>query len=336
MPRAPRLDGPGVLHPVIARGIERRRILRTDHDRADRLARLATGCRLGGASLLAWALLPNHLHALRRAGPVRLSRLLQRVLGGDAREFNRRHRRHGHPFQNRFKSIVVEDDPYLLELVRDIHLTPRRAGLVADGAALDRYPWCDHSRRVGVMPDGGQAVDEVLQRFGGQVGTAQRAYRSFVEAGVGQGRRPELTGGGLRRSRGDCAVVAALERGRERWAFDERVLGSSDFVRRRQTEELAARQAVRPPQPGHEIRPRLVVAVAAHTGLSAAELCSGSKRREVVRARARLSFLAIKEAGVPTAAAARAMNLTPRAVVRVLAIGASVADAVRLHFHQIE
>ena len=177
MPRAPRLDGPGVRHPVIARGIERRRILRTDHDRADRLARLATGCRLGGASLLAWALLPNHRHALRRSGPVRLSRLLQRVLGGDAREFNRRHRRHGHPFQNRFKSIVVEDDPYLLELVRYIHLTPRRAGLVADGAALDRYPWCGHSRLMSVMPDGGQAVDEVLQRFGGQVGTARRAPR---------------------------------------------------------------------------------------------------------------------------------------------------------------
>jgi hypothetical protein len=116
----------------------------------------------------------------------------------------------------------------------------------------------------------------------------------------------------------------------------QRQFGQFIFVQRRQTEELAARQAVRPPQPGREILPRLVVAVAAHTGLSAAELCSGSKRREVVRARARLSFLAIKEGGIPTAAAARAMILTPRAVVRVLAIGASVVDAVRLHFHQIE
>ena len=67
-----------------------------------------------------------------------------------------------------------------------------------------------------------------------------------------------------------------------------------------------------------------------------ADLCSGSKRRAGVRARPRLSFLAINEAGIPTAAAARAMNLTPRAVVRVLGVGARVADAVRLHIHQIE
>ena len=112
---------------------------------------------------------------------------MQRVLGGYAREFNRRHHRHGHLFQNRFKSVVVEADAYLLELVRYIHLNPVRAGLLADVAALDRYPWTGHARLMGVVDDGWQAVDSVLSLFGPRIGEARRAYRSFVEAGVAQG-----------------------------------------------------------------------------------------------------------------------------------------------------
>ena len=91
---------------------------------------------------------------------------MRRLLTGYAIHFNLRHRRSGHLFQDRYKSIVCEEDPYLLELVRYIHLNPVRAGLVKDVGGLDRYPWSGHSVLLGKRVMQGQAVgrsSEVLE-----------------------------------------------------------------------------------------------------------------------------------------------------------------------------
>ena len=116
MPRGPRLDAPNVLHHVMVRGIERRIIFRDDRDRGEFVARLATLTAGGAWSIYAWALLPNHLHLLVRTGRRPLARTMGALLAGYAGAFNRRHNRHGHLFQNRYKSIVVEEEPYFLEL----------------------------------------------------------------------------------------------------------------------------------------------------------------------------------------------------------------------------
>jgi len=97
----------------------------------------------------AWALIPNHFHALLRTGATPLSKVMRRLMTGYAVTFNKRHRRSGHLFQNRYKSIVCEEDPYLLELVRYIHLNPLRAGMVKDLRELDKYPWTGHSTILG-------------------------------------------------------------------------------------------------------------------------------------------------------------------------------------------
>jgi len=112
MPRSARLDASGALHHVIARGIERGHIFRDDADRADFVERLAARCRAADIDVLAWALIPNHVHILIRSRSCGISTVLQRVRGGYAREVNRRHRPRGHLFQNRFKSIVVEEPPF--------------------------------------------------------------------------------------------------------------------------------------------------------------------------------------------------------------------------------
>jgi putative transposase len=108
MPRGPRLDAPDALHHVIARGIERRAIVEHDGDRQDFLERLARGVERAHTGLFAWCLMPNHFHLLLRTGRAPLSTVMRRVLTGYAVAFNRRHRRAGHLFQNRFKSILVE------------------------------------------------------------------------------------------------------------------------------------------------------------------------------------------------------------------------------------
>jgi REP element-mobilizing transposase RayT len=195
MPRGPRLDAPGVLHHVVARGIERGKIFRDDRDRMEFLARLGALALETETALYAWCLIPNHFHLLVRSGAAPLSTLMRRLLTAYAVRFNHRHRRSGHLFQNRFKSIVVEDEPYFLELVRYLHLNPVRARLVPDVDALETYPWTGHATLLGRTHQLGQNTDVVLVQFGRTRATARQAYVRFVTDGVAQGRRPDLLGG---------------------------------------------------------------------------------------------------------------------------------------------
>src|SRR4030042_803874 len=128
MPRKSRIDGPGALHHIIGRGIDRNKIFLNDEDRDDFLERLAANLKRTQISCYAWALLPNHFHLLLRTGTAPVASLMRRLLTGYAVTFNLRHRRHGHLFQTRYKSILCQADAYLLELVRYIHLNPLRAG----------------------------------------------------------------------------------------------------------------------------------------------------------------------------------------------------------------
>ena len=144
MPRKARIDTPGALHHVIIRGIERRKIFRSDYDRNNFVNRLAGLIPETNTDCFAWSLLDNHAHFLLRTGAVPLSVLMNRLLTGYAGWFNRKYQRHGQLFQNRYKSILCQEDPYLKELLRYVHLNPLRAGLVADMGELDTYPWCGH------------------------------------------------------------------------------------------------------------------------------------------------------------------------------------------------
>lgn len=202
MPRQARIDAPGAIQHVIVRGIERRKIFHDDRDRDALVERLRRTLLDSATTCYGWALMPNHAHLLLRTGRVPIATMMRRLLTGYAGTFNRRHRRHGHLFQNRYKSVLCQEEPYLLELVRYLHLNPLRAGLVKDLRALDRFPWSGHSALMGGIPRPWQAVAEVLGHFNARPAVARRAYRTFVADGVAQGRRPELTGGGLIRSAG--------------------------------------------------------------------------------------------------------------------------------------
>ncbi len=126
MARRARLDAPGTLHHVMVRGIERRRIVDDEEDLKEFVARLGAVARETATSVYAWALLTNHAHILLSSGVQGLSKFMRRLLTGYAVAYNIRHRRHGHLFQNRYKSIVCDEDSYFTELVRYIHLNPLR------------------------------------------------------------------------------------------------------------------------------------------------------------------------------------------------------------------
>ena len=231
MPRKARLDAPGTLHHVIIRGIERRRIVDNKTDRQDFVSRMGEIALDTETSICAWSLLNNHAHILLRSGPSGLSTYMRRLLTGYAISYNLRHSRHGHLFQNRFKSIVCEEDAYFKELVRYIHLNPLRAKLVTSLAELERYPWCGHSVLLGKIENDWQDSDYALKWFGSLEKEALRTYRQFVKRGLNHGRRPELVGGGLIRSAGGWSAVKALRRRDMQEIADERILGGSEFVK---------------------------------------------------------------------------------------------------------
>ena len=231
MPRLARLDAPGIVHHVMIRGIERRKIFRDNQDRDNLLERISGLIPKTNTACYAWALLPNHAHFLFRTGDVELSNLMRRLLTGYAVSFNRRHKRHGQLFQNRYKSIICQEDIYLRELVRYIHLNPLRAKVVPDILHLNKDPYSGHSVLMGGVKRQWQDKGYVLSYFGRKTGEARRRYLSYVKEGVDQGRRPELVGGGLIRSLGGWDEVKKIRiEGQDRLKGDERILGESDFV----------------------------------------------------------------------------------------------------------
>lgn len=177
-----------------------------------------------------WALIPNHFHLLLRTGSYPVATVMRRLLIGHAIGYNRRHKRHGHLFQNRYKSILCQEDPYFLELVRYIHLNPLRAGLVKDLDALAKYPFFGHGVIMGKHQQSWQHGKRVLAYFYKRLKAARNQYAVFVAEGVGQGRRSDLTGGGLICSTGGWMAVKAMRKADGHVKSDERILGDGDFV----------------------------------------------------------------------------------------------------------
>jgi len=138
MPRQARLDAPGTLHHVIVRGIEKRKIVDDRNDQDTFVERMGQNALDTDTKIYAWALMSNHAHILLKSGQQGLSKFMRRFLTGYAISYNKRHKRYGHLFQNRYKSIVCDEDVYFMELVRYIHLNPLRAKIVKDLRGLNR------------------------------------------------------------------------------------------------------------------------------------------------------------------------------------------------------
>lgn len=289
---------PGLLQHVMVRGIEKRNIFLDDEDRQsflDRFSKLLLETR---TDCLAWALLSNHLHILLRPRQEKLARFMRRLLTGYATTFNLRHHRAGHLFQNRYKSIVCEEEPYLLELVRYIHLNPLRAGIVGSLDELDLFPWSGHAVLMGSRESPGQATDEVLSRFGRSPQEASLHYRAFVMDGIAYGKRDDLSGGGMRRSHG-LAMAADAD-----GLFDARVLGSGSFV-----EGLRQKSSSPEPAPVMSLDV-LVQRVAGAFGVEADALRLRKRSKQLADARSLLCYLAVREMGHNGAEVGRILNIS--------------------------
>lgn len=326
MPRLARLDAPGVLHHVIMRGIERRKIFRDDTDRNDLLERLNELLPETKTACYAWALLPNHAHFLFRTGDVGLSTLMRRLLTGYAVRFNRRHNRHGQLFQNRYKSIICQEDIYLRELVRYIHLNPLRVKVVGEISELNGYGYCGHSVLMGKKKRQWQDTEYVLSYFGRTISEARKRYLSYIKAGIDQGRRPELVGGGLIRSLGGWTEVKKrwLE-GMDRLKGDERILGENDFVmevlaeaNERYTRQYALKRL------GYDLK-KIEQIVTGIYEIEREELYSRSRQKVRAEARSLFCYWAVRELGISGVFLARRLGMSQPGVVYATNKGEKIA-----------
>ena len=310
MPRTARLDISGVLQHVIVRGVERRDIFLDDDDRQAFLDRFSCLLLQTGTACLAWSFLTNHAHMLLRPTEGTLGHFMRRLLTGYAVTFNLRHHRSGHLFQNRYKSIICEEDPYLLELVRYIHLNPLRAGIVKDTAGLKEYPWSGHAILMGRREMPGQHVEEVLRYFGKRKKAAREKYQTFVADGISLGRRAELVGGGLKRVQkmvGDELITA----------YDDRILGSGEFVEQlKQEKDVCERLELRMPLA------RLVALVAKVGNVEPEALRQRRRGAMISEAKSIICYLAARRMGYSGEAVAQALGITRSGVCRGASRGA--------------
>ena len=182
MSRPLRIEYPGALYHVMNRGRRREKVFLGDSDCELFLEVVKKTCSLFRFEILAYALIRNHYHLLIRTPRGNLSRGMRHINGVYTQKFNKKHKIDGSLFRGRYKSILVEEESYLLELIRYIHRNPYKAKLEE---TVGQYQWCSHK---GYMSERHKSdfldTELVLSKFGGYEEDARRELAAFVNKKV--------------------------------------------------------------------------------------------------------------------------------------------------------
>lgn len=216
----PRIHFLGALYHVITRGNRRQGIFLDEKDSQRFLAYLSDCKSRFPFRLYAYALMKNHLHLLIEVEEIPLGRIMQSILFGYTRYFNRRYGEVGHLFQGRYKAILCDKDAYLLELVRYIHLNPVRAKIVK---RPEEYVWTGHLSYLGKR--GEDLIDEgfVLRQMSDHRAIARRRYRQFIWEGISSGHQERYYEVKDQRYLGEESFVERIEMERrepQSWVYD--------------------------------------------------------------------------------------------------------------------
>ncbi len=343
MPRQARIDAPGLLQHIMARGIDGIGIFRDNHDYKSFLDRLALILEETQTQCFAWSLLPNHFHLLLRTNSTPLSKVMRRLMTGYAVSHNKRHSRRGHLFQNRYKSTVCEDT-YFLDVMRYIHLNPLRVGLVEDLKELDRFMWTGHSSVIGKRknplnhnrPPGcsnpnvlaEKTIEKLLLYFGDELSISRRKYRQFIKKGFQQGKRHDLQGGGViedyYNNKKGLQSVENQQLNSEKEFSDQRILGSATFVEQvldkvNEFDEIDVNNRM----PLDE----LIRRVCTDIGIDIKVLTSSKRDQKTSYARSIICYMAAIELKYPIREIAIALGLSGKSVSRCIVRGKEIFDS---------
>lgn len=182
MARPIRIQFPGAVYHITSRGNARQSIFKDDYDRKTFLKTLGDVVDRYNWLCHSYCLMDNHYHLLIETLNANLSLGMRQLNGVYTQYYNRRHKKPGHIFQGRFKSILVDRDSYLLELCRYIVLNPVRAGMVGHP---EDYKWSSYCMTAGhFSPKPFLETEWVLGQFGKTIRKARAGYVSFVNLDI--------------------------------------------------------------------------------------------------------------------------------------------------------
>lgn len=289
MARKLRVEFPGTFYHVIARGNHREAIFHDDRDRRHYLSRLEHYRGRHGFTIYAYVLMTNHVHLLLETAENPLSKTMQALQCAYARFFNWRYQQVGHLFQGRYKAIVCDQDAYLLELVRYLHLNPARLPVPMNPW---RYRWSSHRAYMGEPSPVRVETSLVLRQFGAHLGAARRAYVAFVAKGLADGHQAKFYD-----------------------EVDQRFLGDRELVREAPLTMRGNLQAeAQRPNPPFDL---LVRAVAQACGAEPHLLLHQDRRRHWLKSRALLAYLARVWSGLDIRELAHRLHRDPSSVSRL-------------------
>ena len=262
MARRPRLFAPGVLYHVIVRGNQRQKTFTSEDDYRAYLERLAKYRKQYGYTVYAFCLMSNHVHLLVQSSATPLAKFMQGLQQSYTQYFNRRHKKSGHLFEGRYKAILCQEDPYLLELIRYLHLNPVRAGIVR---RAEHYEYSGHHAYLQGKTTEIVEPARVLRMLGGS-----RGYQRFVNDGLRDGHKEDYY---------------AVE--------DQRFLGDEEF-----TESLRTEKEEEPSKPkGSRELDAAARTLAKFLRTEVPRLRGSERSWEVCKARTRIGYVLVRRLG---------------------------------------
>lgn len=289
MARKPRLNVPGGVYHVLARGNRLATIFHDDADYRAYFERLERYRQRDGVNVHAYVVMSNHVHLLLETGNRPLARTMHTLQFTFSQYYNRRYQKSGHVFQGRYHAILCDRAAYLLELVRYLHLNPARRRTPLSPWT---YPWSSHAAYLGRLSPVVVTTSSVLESLHCQVGQARQAYRRFLMDGLSQGHQ---------------------ERFYE--AVDQQVLGDERFIEP-VTRQIAPRHALSARPPRVAFGP-LVRAVATVHHMTPRAILAPGRHRAPVSARAMLVCLAREWGALSTGELGRRLRRDPSMVSRL-------------------
>ncbi len=178
MSRPLRIEFPGAWYHVMNRGRRGDEVFSATEDFQEFINILTEGAELWEIKIGAYCLMTNHYHLLVQTPRGNLSRFMRHLNGVYTQRYNRTHDYDGQLFRGRYKAILVEEDNYLLELVRYIHRNPLRAGIVDK---IEQYPWSSHHSYLSSEKSDWLLRDFILTMLSSDDGRSRKAYRQFLD-----------------------------------------------------------------------------------------------------------------------------------------------------------
>jgi putative transposase len=208
-----RIEFPGAFYHVFSRGNQKQPIFFSDDDRCFFLNCMRRAHEKFGVIVHVYCLMPNHFHLILETPMGNLSRIMHFLITKYTVYFNKKHKRHGHLFQGRFRSVLIEAVSYAKELSRYIHLNPVRSGLVDHP---EQYAWSSFVYYRGTAkPDSWLETSVILRLFGERLEASRKAYGEFVIRGIGE--------------EAPASIKESVRKG---------ILGSEEFIARIRKEHL--------------------------------------------------------------------------------------------------